>query len=238
MSIPDPHQPPYPIRDPSMVVELLQLVTELRDLSRQRVSIFESIAESSADLASMTPQPDLLHRSSVSLDVRPIRQLDLRMAGLYLHVAASLTTPSSCTTPTSSSSSSTSAASFAQPSPSSVLKATKPASKPLSLELALNPLSPGPAPTPNPPATDATQILGTDQDMLLGDLADEDLGIDLSLDDIEDVFLEIPDVLNASILDIITASGYCSERMAANRCFVYQQLGCTGIWIRYVDMTT
>jgi hypothetical protein len=59
--------------------------------------------------------------------------------------------------------------------------------------------------------------------MLLGDLADEELGIDLSLDDIEDVFLEIPDVLNASILDIITASGYCSERMAANRCFVYQQ---------------
>jgi hypothetical protein len=31
------------------------------------------------------------------------------------------------------------------------------------------------------------------------------------------------DVLNASSLDIIATPGYCSERMAANRCFVYQQ---------------
>lgn len=128
---------------------------------------------------------------------------------------ASSATPS----PTASSSSSTSAAPFAHPSPSSVLEATKPAPKPLSPEP--TPTSNLAAELPDDPefyqdllrglqlpdidpidfragldALDVSEVpayLDGEQDLLLGDFADEELELDLDLDDIDD-FPEMPDI--------------------------------------------
>nr|QYY53041.1 ERF6.7 [Aeluropus littoralis] len=157
-------------------------------------------------------------------------------------VAASSTSPSLCTTPTASCSSSTSAAPFAHPSPSSVLEATKPAPK--------QQLSPEPAPTPNPPATDSAQLpddpefyqdllrglqlpdidpmdfragldaldvsdvpfcLDDEQEkLLLGEFGDEELEIDLDLDDIEDVFLDMPGCdLGRGMDDFLQTVDFC-----------------------------
>jgi hypothetical protein len=136
-------------------------------------------------------------------------------------VAASLTT-SPCATPTGFTSSSTSAAPFAHPSSLSVLEATKSAQKPLSPVLAPTPNPPVTYSTQlldDPEfyqdllrglqlsdidpmdfragldAMDVSEvpfILDDDQDLLLGDFGDEELEIDVGLDDIEDVFPEMP----------------------------------------------
>jgi hypothetical protein len=165
-----------------------------------------------------------------------------RRSGQPVAAPSTTPTPSPCTTPTASSSSSTSAAAFSLPTPSSVLDATKPILKPLSLVS---------APTPNLPATDATQlpddpefyrdllrglqlpdidpmdfragldaldvsevppfILDDDQDLLLGDFGDEELEMDLDLDDIEDVFPELPGCdLGRGVDDFLQTVNFCA----------------------------
>jgi hypothetical protein len=155
-------------------------------------------------------------------------------------VAASLTTPSPRATPTASSSSSTSAAPFAHPSPSSVLEATKSAQKPLSPVQAPTPNPPvtDSSQLPDDPqfyqdllrglqlsdidpmdfragldALDVSEvpfILDDDQDLLLGDIGDEELEIDLGLDDIEDVFPEMPGCdLGRGMDDFLQTVGFC-----------------------------
>lgn len=129
---------------------------------------------------------------------------------------ASSATPS----PTASSSSSTSAAPFAHPSPSSVLEATKPkpAPKPMSPEPTPTPNLV--AELPDDPefyqdllrglqlpdidpmdfragldALDVSEVpayLDGEQDLLLGDLADEELELELDLDEIGNDFPEMP----------------------------------------------
>jgi len=135
-------------------------------------------------------------------------------------LAAASPAPSAATSPTASSSSSTSAAPFAHPSPSSVLETTKPAAEPLSPEPTPIPnmVSTETAQLPDDPefyqdllrglqlpdidpmdfragldALDVSEVpayLDGEQDLLLGDFADEELELDL--DDIGDDFLDMP----------------------------------------------
>lgn len=122
---------------------------------------------------------------------------------------------SAASTPTASSSSSTSAAPFAHPSPSSVLEATKPAAAAVpavvSTETAQLPDDPEfyqdllrglQLPDIDPmdfragldalDVSDVPTYLDGEQDLLLGDFADEELELDIDLDDIGDDFLEMP----------------------------------------------
>ncbi|XP_062192336.1 ethylene-responsive transcription factor CRF3-like [Phragmites australis] len=155
-------------------------------------------------------------------------------------VAASSPAASATTTPTASSSSSISAAPFAHSSPSSVLEATKPAPKPQSPEPAPAPIPPSTdaAQLPDDPefyqdllrglqlpdidpmdfraGLDALGVsevpfcLDDEQDMLLGDFGDEELELDLDLDDIDDVFPEMPGCdLGCGMDDFLQTVDFC-----------------------------
>lgn len=143
-------------------------------------------------------------------------------------------------TPTASSSSSTSAAPFAHPSPSSVLENTKPAPKPQSPEPVATVALPSveSAQLPDDPefyqdllrglqlpdidpmdfraGLDALDVsedpfgLDDEQDLLLGDFGDEELEIDLDLDDINDVFPELPGCdLGRGMDDFLQTVDFC-----------------------------
>ncbi|CAO2174475.1 unnamed protein product [Urochloa humidicola] len=156
-------------------------------------------------------------------------------------VPASSPATSASATPTASSSSSTSAAPFAHPSPSSILEATKPASKPESPEPVATPVLPSTesAQLPDDPefyqdllrglqlpdidpmdfragldaldVSDAPFCLDDDQDdLLFGDLADEDLDEFGLLDDINDVFPEMPGCdLGRGMDDFLQTVDFC-----------------------------
>ncbi|RLN22787.1 hypothetical protein C2845_PM07G03060 [Panicum miliaceum] len=155
-------------------------------------------------------------------------------------VPASSPATSACATPTASSSSSTTAAPFAHPSPSSVLDGSKPAPKPESPEPVATPVLPATesAQLPDDPefyqdllrglqlpdidpmdfragldaldVSDAPFSLDDEQDLLFGDFADEDMDdLDL-LDDINDVFPELPGCdLGRGMDDFLQTVDFC-----------------------------
>ena len=161
-----------------------------------------------------------------------------RRRGQPVPASSPATSPS--TTPTASSSSSTSAAPFAHPSPSSVLEGTKPAPNPESPEPATTPALPSTesAQLPDDPefyqdllrglqlpdidpmdfragldaldVSDSPFCLEDEQDLLFGDFADEEMDdLDL-LDDINDVFPELPGCdLGRGMDDFLQTVDFC-----------------------------
>ncbi|NP_001310437.1 Ethylene-responsive transcription factor CRF2 [Zea mays] len=152
--------------------------------------------------------------------------------------ASSADTPASGSTPTASSSSSASTAPFAHPSPSSVLEPSKEARNTQSPEATPARPSTDSAQLPEDPEfyqdllrglqlpdidpldfragldaldlSDADFGLDDEHDLLLGDFGDEEMEIDLDLDDINDVFPEMPGCdLGRGMDDFLQTVDFC-----------------------------